>query len=141
MAEVRRPLVLDTHIWIWAVIGDAQLRDSVRKTIADSLSYGVVFVPAICVGEVSMLWQKNRIHVLQPIHKWVVEALDKPGFVLAPLTPEIAIDAALLPGKFHKDPADCMIVATARVQNGVLITHDQEIIGYSQRGHVNVLPA
>ena len=137
MAELR--LVLDTHVWLWAVSGDKTLRQSARDHIRRAVQSGVVLIPSISVWELSMLWKRNRIQISQPIQDWITEALDRSGFVVAPLSPDVAVDAATLPGKFHSDPADCMIVATARINKAILLTRDSRIIEYARFGHINVV--
>jgi PIN domain nuclease of toxin-antitoxin system len=72
---------------------------------------------------------------------WVEEALTKPGISLASLTPEIAIESSNLPGNLRGDPADRIIVATARAWNATLLTKDQRLIEYSRQRHVRVLEA
>ncbi|MBI2504540.1 MAG: PIN domain-containing protein [Candidatus Latescibacteria bacterium] len=62
-----------------------------------------------------------------------------PGISLAPLTPEIALASSRLPGELPGDPADRIIVATARILNATLVTRDKKIIAYSKQGHVSVL--
>lgn len=54
-----------------------------------------------------------------------------------PITPAIAVDAQSLPGDFHKDPADRIIVATARLSNCSIVRVDQKILNYS---YVNAIP-
>jgi PIN domain nuclease of toxin-antitoxin system len=134
-----QPLVLDTHVWIWIINGDQTIKASIRLRIQQALKKSRVLVPAICVWEVGMLWKKDRIQLQEPLLNWIRTALDKPGFSLAPITDAIAVESALLPGKFHNDPADCMIVATARLEKAILVTRDTRIIQYGQAGHVDVL--
>ena len=65
-----------------------------------------------------------------PIEEWFQKALSYPGVKLIDLTPEIAIESTRLPGSFHKDPADKLIVSTARVFDCPLVTSDHKIIEY-----------
>lgn len=134
-------LVLDTHIWIWCVSGDQTIDAGIRQRISLALRKSRVLVPAICVWELGMLWKKERIQLRVPPNDWVRSALDGSGFFLMPLTDAIALESSLLPGKFHSDPADCMIVATARLEKAILVTRDQRIIEYGQAGHVDILKA
>lgn len=132
-------LVLDTHVWIWLVAGDSRLSRSVRQRIDSSLAKNAILIPAICVWEVAMLWKRNRIQLHQPINSWVRSALEEPGCTLVPLTEDISLEAALLPGEFRSDPADCMIIATTRVNRAILVTADRQISDYGNLGHVDVL--
>lgn len=88
-----------------------------------------------------MLEQHGRVALPMNILSWIHEALTKPGISLAPLTAEIAIESSNLPGNFHGDPADRIIVATARAWNATLLTKDQRLIDYSHHRHVRVLEA
>ena len=88
-----------------------------------------------------MLEQHGRVGLPMNIRSWVDQALTKPGISLTPLTPEIAIESSNLPGNLHGDPADRIIVATARVWNATLLTKDPRLIEYSHQRHVRVLEA
>jgi PIN domain nuclease of toxin-antitoxin system len=68
----------------------------------------------------------------------VKEALAAPGLALAPITPEIALESSRLPGLFHGDPADRIIVATARRTGAQLMTRDRELIQYGRKGHLAI---
>ena len=67
--------------------------------------------------------------------------LGKPGTQFAELTPEIAIDSTRLPSEFHADPADRILIATARHLGASLVTGNARIIEYAKPGHVRVLDA
>ncbi len=71
----------------------------------------------------------------------VHDVASHPGISVVPLAPEVAVASTRLPGELHRDPADRMIVATARVLGAVLITADQALLDYGSHGHVRVLPA
>ncbi len=76
------------------------------------------------------------INPTEPVDEWMEQALLYPGIRFLDLTPQIAIESTQLPARFHKDPADQIIVATARIHNCPLLTADAKILGY---GHVNTL--
>ena len=67
--------------------------------------------------------------------------LRAPGLDLAPIEPVIAIDSVRLPGDFHADPADRLVIATARHRRVPLVTADQAILAYAAEGHVQVIDA
>lgn len=79
---------------------------------------------------------KGRIPFAMDCGQWVMKALTGPSIVLAPLTPEIAIQSSRLPGVFHGDPADRIIAATALLLNARLITKDKAVLAYARQGHI-----
>lgn len=88
-----------------------------------------------------MLEARGRIALGASTQDWIKEALATPGLSTATLTPEIAIDSCHLPDELHKDPADRIIIATARKMQLTLVTRDQRILEYGGKGYVNTLSA
>lgn len=132
--------VLDTHIWIWVVEGHcAELAPAAIDAIEAAAREGAVRVSAISVWEVAMLEAKGRISLSRPLDDWIDAALHAPGLRLLPVSPEIAIESARLPGSPHGDPADCILMASARTVGGRLATCDGNIVDYSEGGHLSVL--
>jgi len=124
-------IVLDTHALVWWVNGDAGLSAPARSAIEDALSAGeAVLVSAISAWELAMLVQRGRLDLAMELDEWLRAVASIDGVSLAPITAQIAAQSAKLPGEFHKDPADRMIVALAREQNVPLITADQRIQRY-----------
>lgn len=120
-------IVLDTSTWIWRASDPKRLTTSARRAL-DRAEHALV--SAISVFEVAMLVAKRRIQLDRPVEQWVDIALALPGIQLAPLEPAIAVRSTKLPGEFHPDPADRIIVATA-LENGVpIITPDDRIRSY-----------
>jgi PIN domain nuclease of toxin-antitoxin system len=120
-------IVLDTATWIWRASDPKRLTTSARRAIDEAER---ALVSAISVWEVAMLVAKRRIQLDRPVEQWVDIALALPGIQLAPLEPAIAVRSAKLPGEFHPDPADRIIVATA-LENAVpIITPDDRIRSY-----------
>lgn len=87
-----------------------------------------------------MLQSKGKISLHTPLQQWIKRIESLPYIKILPLTPEIAIESCELPGEFHGDPTDRMIVATARVLDIPLMTRDQKIVSYGQKGYVKVFP-
>ncbi len=141
MPSPARALLLDTHVWLWLVNGDPVLGADALAAIERAAAAGSVLISAISVWEVAMIEAKGRVVLAKPCGQWVSEALSAPGLSLAPLTPEIAVESCQLPGAFHEDPADRLIVATARIADATLVTKDERIFAYGAAGHVSVLAA
>jgi PIN domain nuclease of toxin-antitoxin system len=135
-------LLLDTHCWIWAQLGLVQnLSRAALQSIKNAEREGNLRISVISVWELAMLEQRGRIALPMNVRTWVDQALSKPGISVAPLTPEIAIESVNLPGDLHGDPADRMLIATARVMGATLLTKDAQLIRYSRQRHVKALEA
>jgi len=139
--SIKAGILLDTHVWVWLINGSDELNDKTIKLLDGAAQEGKLFVPEIAVWELATLAAKKRLSLSAPVKNWVQEALQKPGIELVPLSWEISIESTMLPGVLHADPADRIIIATARIKNYSLITRDEKIIKYSQQGHLVVLKA
>ena len=123
--------LIDTHVWVWWITNSPRLSAHHRALIAAAESAGLG-VSAITVWEVAKLFALGRL-ALSPaftVSAWIEMALAYPGVRLLPLTPAVAIEANNLPGRFHRDPADQIIVATARIFDRPLLTVDERILDY-----------
>lgn len=134
-------LLLDTHVLIWLINGDAALSREAKQEIDDASVNQEMLVSVVCFWEIGMLHVKHRLRLESSVLDWTRDAVNRPGITVAPLTPEIAVASSLLPGRFHHDPADRMIVATARETGATLVTRDRRILRYGARGHVAVMQA
>jgi PIN domain nuclease of toxin-antitoxin system len=134
-------LLLDTHVWLWLNAGSPDLSTETRDTINGAAAAGTLRIAAISLWEVALLASRGRIVLGKSIGLWIEEALADPGPDIDPLSPEIAVESYALPDVFHRDPADRLIVATARVANAKLMTRDQRILDYAARGHLTAVAA
>ncbi|HVO49911.1 MAG TPA: type II toxin-antitoxin system VapC family toxin [Thermoanaerobaculia bacterium] len=116
-------ILLDTHAWIWwAAETPRRLTARARRAIAESPS---IAVSAISPWEVAMLVAKGRLELDRDVLVWIRQALALPRVTLVPLTPEIAVRSTRLGAGFPGDPADRIIVASARELGASLVTKDQ----------------
>jgi PIN domain nuclease of toxin-antitoxin system len=129
-------IVLDTHVLVWTVEDDPRLGKTARSMIEEESAEGRIVVPAISLWEVAMLVSKGRLALGQDVHGWTHNVLQLQSIELGELLPHISIDAVGLPGSFHADPADRMIVATARFYRATLLTADRQILDYADNGHL-----
>ncbi len=135
-------LLLDTHVFIWLMNGDDTLSAESQKHIEGLVETECgIAVSSISLWEISMLHSRKRIILNQPCLSWINLSLNAPGIHFADLTPEIAVDSCTLPGDFHGDPADRIIVSTARVLGIPLMTRDQCILSYSKKGFIRCIEA
>ncbi len=129
-------ILLDTHVWVWWVHGDVSLPTPLRSLLDVSEESGIA-VSAISCWEVAKLVERGRLVLPCPVFDWLRQALGYPGVRLVELTPRICVESTQLPGAFHRDPADQIIVATARVLAVPLVTVDGKILAYP---HVKLAP-
>jgi len=122
-------IVLDTHIWIWWVQGGPALTAS-RRALLESGEGTGLGVSAISCWEVAKLVERDRLTLPCSTLDWIQQALAYPGVRLIGLSPMISVESTRLPGAFHRDPADQIIVATARVLDAPLLTADTKILAY-----------
>jgi PIN domain nuclease of toxin-antitoxin system len=118
-------ILLDTHIWVWWVNGSPQLTTAQRGHLEANEASGLG-VTAISCWEVAKLVESKRLELRLPVGEWIAQALAYPGVRLLYLTPRIAVESTQLPGSFHRDPADQIIVATARIRGCALLTATRE---------------
>lgn len=123
-------IVLDTHAVVWWIGGDPRLSRKAAAAIRNELSTGQVGIPSIGAREIGMLVARGVSRSAMDVTEWLDAVQAIPGVVVLPLSAKIALDSTRLPGKFHDDPADRMIVAPARAENAPLATADPRIHAY-----------
>jgi PIN domain nuclease of toxin-antitoxin system len=131
MGRLQMKYLLDTHTWIWWHMNPKKLSQRVKKLIQDTAGYDVLLLSAISPWEFSKLLEKNRIGISCNPEDWINRAIDMPGLRLIPLSPILAYRSTVLPQPFHNDPADQIIVATAREENATILTKDERILTYA----------
>ncbi|GAB1351649.1 type II toxin-antitoxin system VapC family toxin [Erysipelotrichia bacterium] len=117
-------IILDTHAWIWWTTDSSNLSEKASKAIKNASRIGI---PAICCWEIAMLEAKKRIGLSMDVQVWIDLALQKNKVQIVPLSPEIAVLSSRLPGEFHGDPADRLIVATSLALKAPLVSKDCKI--------------
>ena len=134
MNENPHLILLDTHIWIWFSTGSPNAVSARLRTLIDKLlPLSSVKISAISAWETGNLVSKNRIAFGSGVKDWVYRTLATTGIIVEPVTADIAIESTLLSGGFHGDPADRILLATAKVIGATLITHDKEILSYAKK--------
>ena len=134
-------MLLDTHALIWMVEGDARLGNNARVAVDEERAGDGVLVSPISAWEAAMLVRKGQLALRRPVTDWFDLVLAAPGFRLAIITTAIGADAGGLPRPLHGDPADRLIVATARALGCPLLTADRAILDYAALGHVQAIDA
>jgi len=130
------PVVLDTHAWVWWATEDRRLSRQAAGAIRRAAAGEGVSISAISVWEVAKKVEKQQLVLDRPVQHWIERALALPGLTVAELTPAILIESCGLPQPFHGDPADQIIVATARHLRATVVTGDRKLRDY---GHVQTV--
>lgn len=121
-------LLLDTHVLVWAESREDLLGPKTKALLMDSSNR--LLVSPITTLELARLISLSRLILRKPLAEWLEEARIHLGFEDAPFHYRTAIHSYELPGHFHKDPADRILVATAREAEYTLVTADDLILGY-----------
>lgn len=124
------PTVLDTHVWLWWVTEDRRLSRKAAGIIRDAVRGEGVSVSMISVWEIAKKVEKKQLVLDRPAREWIDQALSVPGLALLELTPAVLMDSCELPQPFHGDPADQIIVASARHHRALLVTKDSNLRRY-----------
>ena len=122
-------IILDTHIWIWWVNESPRLTSKQKRTILENQERGLG-VSIISCWEVAKLVEKKRLVLSLSVEEWLEKASAYPGVQVLELNIPILVESTKLVG-FHKDPADQIIVATAKIHHSRLLTADSKILNYS----------
>jgi PIN domain nuclease of toxin-antitoxin system len=132
-------LLLDTHAAIWITEGLPVASAAIEAIDAAYRAGSAIFVSAITAWEVGLLVARNLIGLSARPERWFQKVLAIPGVKLAELTPDILIESSFLPGDPPRDPADRIIIATARDIGATLVTRDRLLLKYGQNGQINAL--
>lgn len=128
--------LLDTHVWIWLQEADKQLPTLAIRMLEAAQRERKLFAAAISVLEIAQLENKSKVQLTLNIDEWLKQSFADDGIQLVPLSPEIAVASTRLPGNLHRDPADRILAATARIEGLTLLTRDVRLLDYGRKGHL-----
>jgi PIN domain nuclease of toxin-antitoxin system len=120
-------LLLDTHFWIWWLTPRSPLKPAERNALDAAAEAGGVCLAAISLSEAQLLHSKQRLQLPLPFPDWLSRATESRVLTVLPLDRDVVIAVDSLPARFHGDPADRLIVATARTHGIPLATRDRAI--------------
>jgi PIN domain nuclease of toxin-antitoxin system len=123
-------MLLDTHTWLWWLHSPDQLSNRAREILTVGEHQNSLMVSAISVWEIAVKSSIGKLPLPLAMDEWFAMARTRPGIVIEPLDPLDAIASTQLPGEFHKDPADRIIIAIARRRDMELVTADHKIQNY-----------
>jgi len=120
--------LLDTHILLWWLGKDPRLSSEQRHVLEQADAENPLWVADITLWEIATLFSLGRIRLHLPLREWLEQATAPPLVHQIPINPAVAAEVAALPNSFHRDPADRILVATARVIGATLVTRDRRIV-------------
>jgi PIN domain nuclease of toxin-antitoxin system len=119
-----KKLLLDTHIWLWALLEPDRLSPAVRAELASAENE--IWLSPISVWEAMLLAERGRVRVDTTPAEWVERMVSALPRREAPLTHDIAVASRQLTLS-HEDPADRFLAATAQVMGLTLVTADARL--------------
>ena len=131
-------LLLDTCAAVWLMAGEELSAEMVERIDQAARDRGL-YVSPVTAWEIAMLVKKERLILTSRPQDWYEQLCSLPGVTEHPVNARVFTESVDLPGELHKDPADRLFIATARLGNLVLVTRDRKILGYSEQGHVRAL--
>ena len=139
MNGTNAPLLLDTCALIWGMNDDRLDDDAVAALDAASDLGQPVYLSPITAWEIGLLVARGRLTITSRPESWFAEAVEVTGTKLAALPPDVLIESSFLPGEPPADPADRIIIATAREFGMRIVTRDRAILSYAEAGHAMAL--
>ncbi len=131
-------ILLDTCALLWSA-NQEPLSPTAVKALSQATAASALYLSPVSAWEIGVLASRGRISLHLPADKYVAKVFSQPGVRVAGLTPEIAVESSSLPGNLHSDPADRLLISTARAMGLTLVTRDRRILEYGRAGHVAVL--
>jgi PIN domain nuclease of toxin-antitoxin system len=136
---MNNPIVLDTHVLLWALLKSEELSEDAKQQINLAQENSQLLLSSISLWEIAMLKFKKRINIYEPIKDFLESIANINGLFIKDISPEIAAESISLMDDFHGDPADRIIVATAKCYGATLFTRDQKILTWANLGHIKSL--
>ena len=121
-------LLLDTHVWIWSQERPDELGPEATRLLTDPQV--TLYVSTVSTLEIARLVAIGAIELTDTLISWVTATLESMSCKTVEISHEIAAEAYALPPGLHKDPADRILAATARLEHLTLLTADGRILDY-----------
>ncbi|HEU0083142.1 MAG TPA: type II toxin-antitoxin system VapC family toxin [Bradyrhizobium sp.] len=132
-------LLLDTCALLFITMNEPEA-GKVKSAMLQAYEAGeFVYVSPISAWEIGLLVSTGRLNLSMPPNRWFDNVMRKPGIALVNLSPDVLIAASFLPEMPVRDPADRILVATAREYDFTLVTRDRKLLAYAGRGHIQAL--
>ena len=132
------PLLLDTNAAIW--LSRDELKTSASERLDEAARMGIAtYLSPITAWEIGLLISRNRLSLGATPQRWLARILAMPNVHLAELSADILIASSFLPGTPPRDPADRILLATARHLGATLVTRDRLLLKYGEEGQVSTI--
>lgn len=136
---MNRALLLDTCAVIWTANGDG-ISDTATDAMVNAASNNQpLYVSPISAWEVGILVSRGRLSIAGRVQNWFSKVLATPGVKAAQMPEGLLIGSSFLPAKPPNDPADRIIITTAREYDLTIVTRDKRILDYANAGHVKAM--
>jgi PIN domain nuclease of toxin-antitoxin system len=122
--------LIDTHAWLWWVTADKRLSRRARAAVEGAQRSETLWLSTISIWEIAKKVEKRQLVLDREVDAWLDQALAQPGLQVVEVNRVVLVDSCRLPTPFHGDPADQIIVATARHRGAHLVTADARIRAY-----------
>lgn len=129
-------MLIDTHIFLWFQTAKGNLSKREVQLIEQAYQNREIFLSSISIWELALKEKVKGLEFHPPLNSWLKKALQEVRVI--DMDVSIVLESVNLPAYEHKDPADRFIIATARVHDLPLMTHDQRILAYAQKGHIRL---
>ena len=130
-------MLIDTHIFLWFQAAKGNLSKQEVQLIEKAYQNREIFLSSISIWELALKEKVKGLEFHPTLNSWLKKALQEIRVI--DINTVIALESVNLPDCAHKDPADLFIIATARVHDIPLMTHDQKILAYAKKGHVRLV--
>ncbi|MBI4923584.1 MAG: type II toxin-antitoxin system VapC family toxin [Devosia nanyangense] len=132
-------LLLDTCAIIWVALREP-IRPEARTAMREAMiGQESIRISPISAWELGLLSARGKLPATQSPATLFADVLATPGVKVEALSPGVLIDSSFLPGQLHRDPADRILIATARALDLTLVTRDDAILEYADCGHVRAI--
>lgn len=123
-------ILLDTHVWIWFLSNPELLSATAKSHIDKAMRNNAIYVSSISVWEIALLTLKKRLILTVDVGEWIAKAESLKFFNFIPIDNTVALNSVNLPPPLHNDPADRIIISSAKELDALLITKDEKILNY-----------
>jgi PIN domain nuclease of toxin-antitoxin system len=131
------PILLDTHVLLWSLLEPSEISRGTKQQITLAQNNNRLLLSSISLWEIAMLNLKKRINIYEPTKEFLKSVASVRDLSVKDISPDVAAESVLLMDDFHGDPADRIIVATAKIYGATLLTRDKKILDWAKSGHIH----